>query len=228
MSGYPHFIIGASLGAGIQATAISVVEQEVHKGDGWQPETAALRLRHLERMPLEVSYPDIVARIGTLLTAPEIEDGEKCGGADVVLDVTGSGRAILELFVRDEIKPIVVTITGAGVLEEKLDRNDWRVPKIELVGALRVLYEAGRMRMAQALDLVPTLLDELRNFKMRPPRIDLSNPESWREGQFDDLVFAVALAAWRANRHVPTPKKLDDEVTRKMKELDKEWLRYVV
>ncbi len=208
MSRHPHFIISASLGEGIQPTALAVVEQEIVKGRSWRAENKALRLRHLERLPLQESYPDIVARVSTLLEAPEVKDEEQCGGAQVVFDVTGSGRAILELFEAAEIKPIVVTITGA--LEEKVDSNDWRVPKVELVGALRVVYETERLKMAKSLELVPTLLDELRGFKMRPPRIDPNDPESWREGQFDDLVFAVALAAWRASRHVPTPQTIRD------------------
>ena len=108
MSKHPHFIISASLGIGIQPTAIAALEQEILKGDRWLPETAVLRLRHLERMPLDATYPDIVARVSTLLETPEIKDGERCGGADVVLDVTGSGRAILELFERAEITPIMV------------------------------------------------------------------------------------------------------------------------
>ena len=159
MSGHPHFIVGASLGVGIQPTVIAVLEQEVSKSDPWLPVTAALRLRHLERLSLDASYPGTVDRIGTLLEAPEIKDGEACGGPDVVLDVTGSGRAIIELFKRERMSPIVVTIAGAGVLEEEAKYDDWRVPKVELVGALRVLYETERLRMAQALDLVPTLLD---------------------------------------------------------------------
>ncbi len=96
MSSHPHFIISASLGTGMQPTAIAVIEQEVLKGYRWLPETGALRLRHLDRVPLEASYPDVVERISTLLEAPEIKDGEACGKPGMVLDVTGSGRAILK------------------------------------------------------------------------------------------------------------------------------------
>ncbi len=226
MSRHPHFIISASLGEGIQPTALAVVEQEIVKGRSWRAENKALRLRHLERLPLQESYPDIVARVSTLLEAPEVKDEERCGGAQVVLDVTGSGRAILELFEAAEIKPIVVTITGA--LEEKVDSNDWRVPKVELVGALRVVYETERLKMAKSLAFVPTLLDELRDFKMRPPRIDPSDPESCREGQFDDLVFAVALAAWRASRHVPTPQAIRDHWNEKIEKHRKKMNAWVV
>ena len=215
MTKYLHYIISASLGTGIQPTAFAVLEQEILKGDRWSPETAVLRLRHLERMPLgAASYPDIVKQVSTLLATAEIKDGEKCSETDVVLDVTGTGRAIVELFERADIRPIVAIITGAGVLEEEID-DVWHLPKVELVGALRVVYEIERLKMAQSLDLVPTLLEELRDFKMRPPRIDPNDPESWREAEFDDLVFAVALACWRASRNVPIPQITRDRYRRK-------------
>lgn len=222
MSKHAHFLIAVTVGVGIQPTAIAVVEQEVLKSNGWRLETGALRLKHLERMPLDASYPDIAARVSTLLETPEIKDGERCGGAQVVIDVTGSGRAILKLFERVEIEPVVVTITGAGVREEH-KFNDWRVPKVELIGALRVVYETRRLKMAKDIDLVQTLVSELREFKMRPPRIDPSAPETWRDGQFDDLVFAVALVAWRADRHVPTPQEIRDEYDKRPREMSSFW-----
>lgn len=222
MSKHAHLLIAVTVGVGIQPTAIAVVEQEVLKSNGWRLETGALRLKHLERMPLDASYPDIAARVSTLLETPEIKDGEGCGGAQVVIDVTGSGRAILKLFERVEIEPVVVTITGAGVREEH-KFNDWRVPKVELIGALRVVYETRRLKMAKDIDLVQTLVSELREFKMRPPRIDPSAPETWRDGQFDDLVFAVALVAWRADRHVPTPQEIRDEYDKRPREMPSFW-----
>lgn len=211
MSGYPHFIIGASLGTGMQPTAIAVLEQEVLKSRDWPVETGALRLRYLDRLALDVTYPQIVAEIAGMLEAPEIKDQEQCGESDVVLDLTGCGHAVVELFERDRIEPMRVWIVGAGRQEEQVSHGTWHIPKVELIGVLRVLYEAGRLKMAKDLPLVQTLLDELRAFKMKPPRIDPNDPESWREGQFDDLIFAVALTVWRASRHVPYPREDDPE-----------------
>ncbi len=159
-----------------------MIEQEVLRSDRWGLETGALRLRHLERLPVETTYPKSVDRISTLLNTSEIKDGEKCEGAEVVLDITGSGRAILELFARADIHPV-------------------RVRK--------------RLKMAKDLDLVETLMNELREFKMRPPRIDPSDPETWRDTEFDDLVFAVALVAWRANRYISSPKIKRDKRPRR-------------
>jgi len=208
MSKNSHFIIGVSLGVGIQPTALAVVEQIIDSGGNWLAKTRALELRHLERLPAQTSYPDTVERVATLLSSSEIDENEGCGDVGVVLDTTGSGRAILELFKRAAIRPIVVTITGAGVREEQVEFDDWRLPKVELVGTLRVAYESERLRMAKSLELVPDLLNELREFKMRPPRIDPNDPESWRENEFDDLIFAVGLATWRASRIVPSPEEV--------------------
>jgi hypothetical protein len=209
MSGHPHFIIGASLGTGTQPTAIAVLEQEVLKKRDWPAETGTLSLRYLARLALDVNYPQIVAETTKFLEAPEIKDKEGCGKSEVLLDLTGCGRAVVELFERDRIEPLRIWIVGAGRQEEQASNGAWHIPKVELIGVLRVLYEAERLKMAKDLDLVPTLLDELRSFKVRAPRIDPNDPESWREGQHDDLVFAVALTAWRASRHVPYPR--DDE-----------------
>ena len=83
---------------------------------------------------------------------------------------------------------------------------------------LRVAYETERLRMAKSLELVPDLLDELREFKMRPPRIDSSDPESWRENEFDDLVFAVGL------RYVPTPQAVRDRYDKRRPPRSKSWM----
>ncbi len=228
MSKFLHYVLGASLGTGIQPTAVAVLEHEVWKNENWEPETVALRLRYLERILLDVGYPGTVERIDTLLNTAGIKDAECDENPDVVLDVTGSGRAPVTLFEGAGIEPIVVTITGATAREEEASPDDWRIPKIELVGNLQVLYQKDRLKMAKSLELVPTLVDELRDFKMRPPRLDPSDPETWREGQFDDLVFAVALAAWRASRHIPTPQVVRNHRKEVQEKHRKEMIRYIV
>lgn len=206
MSEHSHFVIGASVGTGMQPTAIAVLEQVVLKNPDWRAENGALKLRHLERLPLDTNYPGTVEAISKLLKRSEIKDKEQCGEPDVLLDITGSGRAIEELFEREGIDPILVRVVGSGYQEEKVPQGEWRVPRLELVGALRVLYEAGRLETAKKLELLPTLLEEIRAFKMQRTRIDLNDPESWRERPDEDLILAVALTAWRASRRVPYPQ----------------------
>ena len=159
-----------------------------------------------------------------MLDTPEIKDVEKCGGAEVVLDITGPGRAILDLFTRAEIRPVVVRIVGAGQREEQVKPTwDWHVPKAELIGVQRVAYEDERLKLAGELELVPILLNEYHEFKMRSSRINPGDPEAWRETEHDDLVFAVALAAWRADRHVPTPQIIRERYDKKQKRVGSAW-----
>ena len=47
---------------------------------------------------------------------------------------------------------------------------------------------------------------ELHAFKMKPPRINPGDPDSWRETENDGLVIATALACWQASRDTPTPQ----------------------
>ena len=228
MSGHFHYILGASLGTGMQPTAIAVIEQEISQNGNWRAGIEALRLRHLERVPLDDGIPETVAQVKALLGREEIKERESAGGAEVVLDITGTGHAPVELFKGAGINPQLVMITGATTVEEETKPNDWRIPKIELIGTLQMLLEDNRLKMARELDLVSDLTDELNQFSMRPPRINPNDPEAWREGQFDDLVFAVAIAAWRANKHVPMPEGVRNNRKRLLEDHQKEIARTII
>ena len=56
--------------------------------------------------------------------------------------------------------------------------------------------------MSPALPEAQTLVQELETFRMK---VAVADEESlaWREGRNDDLVLAVAVAAWEAERDVP-------------------------
>lgn len=228
MSKNLHYVLGASLGTGMQPTAIAILEQEISQNGKWKAGIEALSLRHLEQMPLDVGIPETVAQVKALLGREEIAESETGGGAEVVLDITGAGRAPVELFEGSGIKPVVVKITGATTTEEGDGENGWRVPKIELIGNLQVLLESERLKMARDMSLVSDLTDELNKFSMRPPRINPNDPEAWREGQFDDLVFAVAVAAWRAVRHVPKPQWVRDQETRLIEKRTAEFAKSII
>jgi hypothetical protein len=93
-----------------------------------------------------------------------------------------------------------VTITG-GDTQTQADAASWRVPKRDLVGALQVLLQQGRLKIASQLEHAETLRRELMNFRVKVNvTTGHDSYEAWREGDHDDLVLAAALAAWRATR----------------------------
>jgi hypothetical protein len=69
------------------------------------------------------------------------------------------------------------------------------------VSNLQVLFQAGRLRVAEGLPEARTLINELINFRVKITANAHDTYEAWREGTHDDLVLAVALACWYGERN---------------------------
>ena len=103
-----------------------------------------------------------------------------------------------------------VLITG-GASVNRLDRGGYAVPKADLVAVVQILLESRRLKIADGLPHAETLTRELQNF-----RYDYTanghmrfgaggDALAWRgEGAHDDMVLALAVAAWVAEK-VPAP-----------------------
>lgn len=149
-------------------------------------------LRHLARWRAE-PYPRIVERTRAVLD--RLPDG-----TPLVLDCTGIGASVVRLF--EPLRPELVRVVAAG--EETTDGRTVRVPKRDLVGALAVLFETERLRIAAGLPHAQVLTTELRRFRARVGTAP-DAADDWRERDEDDLVLAVALAGWHAERHAHVP-----------------------
>ncbi|MDL1948992.1 hypothetical protein FBQ97_04165 [Acidobacteria bacterium ACD] len=154
-------------------------------------------LRHLERMAVGCPYATVVERVS------EIARG--LGSVNLALDATGVGKAAVDLFKAGGFSPFVVTVTaGDGVVTEGLS---YKVPKRDVISTAQVHLQSGRLRIARELPGADLLLRELQGFRMT---VDLRKPAealAWRERANDDLVLALAVGLWIAERHdgVPGP-----------------------
>lgn len=184
-----RFYCGLDLGQTSDPTAAAVLEKVPAKP---QP---LYHLRLLERPPLRTSYPAIVEAVKTLLASPPLKHNTR-----LVLDQTGCGRPVYDLFVQAGLSPVGITIVGTGEAHW-VASNQWHVPKRDLVAVTKVLLQSGRLRVAEGLPLAPTFLQELLAFRLK---VNIATGhesfEAWREGQHDDLVLAVCLAAWYAEK----------------------------
>src|SRR4051812_16499700 len=190
------YLVGLDLGQANDYTAVAVCE--VIPGLHGQRD-ATLHVKHLERM-LHVPYPEQVARVGQLLDSPILRHR-----ADLIIDATGVGRPVVDMFRQAGRMFKGVTIT-AGDAESRGDDGLYRVPKRNLVGALQVLLQSGRLKIAEGLELAETLKAELLNFKVK---INLKTShdsyEAWRENEHDDLCLAVCMCAWGLGRQPVIP-----------------------
>jgi hypothetical protein len=73
--------------------------------------------------------------------------------------------------------------------------------------------QTRRLQIASGLPEAPLLVKELENFRVNVSLARNDSPESWREGQHDDLVLAAALAAWTGERALPPLEEPEEETT---------------
>ena len=216
------FIIGLSIGTSQTTTALCVLERR-EKATGkteldgnktvarsfyadtireyYRPVTQThYAVRHLERLGAGTPYPEQVSHTHELVTRLEKRNAH----VSLIIDQTGVGRPVTDLFKATKLKPSAATVTGGDTPSR--EGNEHRIPKRDLVSTAQVLLQAKRLTIASSLALAPALTSELLAFKAN---ITLSRensaapPEPWRERTHDDLVLAVALACWYGETHKP-------------------------
>jgi hypothetical protein len=190
------YFTGLDLGQARDFTALAVLERTTVP-DPQAPGRMVghYAVRHLERFPLGTAYTAVCTRVASLFAGPPLAD------STLVVDQTGVGRPVIDLLRRTKIQARLrpVTIT-AGHRASLADGGGWLVPKKELVSTLQVLLAAQRLKVAPTLADAPTLVRELLQFQVKVTRAAHETFGSWRDGQHDDLVLAVAVAAWQAER----------------------------
>jgi hypothetical protein len=193
------FYVGVDLGQAQDYTAIAILEQLQPKVlTLGQPVEHEYRVRYLHRPPLGTSYIAIVSQVLELLARAPLSPA-----TPLIVDKTGVGAAVVDLFTARGKRPIAVTITGGDSVNRESPHN-LRVPKRELAATLSVIYQNRRLQVQERLELAQTLGVELANFKVKI-NVATGNEsfEAWRENIHDDLVLAVALAVWFAeNMHL--------------------------
>lgn len=158
--------------------------------------------RHIERLPLGASYPAIVAYVKRMISTPEID-----GRYKLVIDQTGVGRPVFDMFKAAGLDAVGVTITGGDGIS-KSGANQVRVAKRLLVSTVQVVMQQGRLKIAKSMAGVEALQQELLNFRVKIT--DSANDlYAAREGEHDDLVIAMALALWFGERYGDPPAKAE-------------------
>jgi hypothetical protein len=115
------FYVGLDLGQSNDYTALAVVEK-VEGGLGGERNDPDLHLRHLERYPLRTPYPDMVAQVAALVEDPQLRTtrlDRRLGQMvldepDLLVDATGVGRPVVDLFRERGLKYKAITITGGN------------------------------------------------------------------------------------------------------------------
>jgi hypothetical protein len=201
-----RYFLGLDLGQASDFSALAVLERPlVQRTDPPGRQRPAYGLRLLRRYPLGTAYPAIVEDVRDLLRRPPLP------GSVLGVDQTGVGRPVVDMLA-DALRGKVtcrlcpITITGGHAFTAAAD-GGVHVPKKDLVGAVQALLSDRRLKVPRTLPEAPLLVQELENFRVKITAAAHEQFGAWRERDHDDLVLAVALAAWLGETALPPPGK---------------------
>jgi hypothetical protein len=149
----PVFYIGVDLGQARDPTAIAIVRL-----DG-----ADYQVGHLERLPLGTPYPAVIGNVRRLI---DRLPGKAC----LVIDATGVGRPVADLFKAAGIDFTGVIITGG--LDTSWSRNYASVPKIQLISKLQALLHMGNLKILRDLPEARPWSASCRIFALSTPKTE--------------------------------------------------------
>ena len=183
-----RFVLSADLGQSTDPTAVCVIQHTRRTPEGGKA-TDTFDVRHLQRLPLGLSYVDQVEEVARLLGRPPL-----AVDTPLVIDETGVGRAVGDLFDRVGLQPVKVSIT-AGDLQTDHGQRRWSVPKGLLISGLDARLHTGELRFAADLTEAGAMREELRDFRRQVSAVGRFLYAA-RISKHDDLVLAVSLALW--------------------------------
>jgi hypothetical protein len=185
--------LGLDLGQANDYTALTIVKRPPVEGGSKEH---VYHVGHLERVR-NIPYPQIVSKVSVMMHNPTLKDN-----AVLVVDQTGVGAPVVDLFEQAGLNPVGIMIHGgANVSKEGSKMN---VPKRDLVGVMQVLLQSGRLKVAAKLALGSILQSEMLNFKVKIDPVTAHDSYSaWRENEHDDLVLSAAMACWYAEQAEP-------------------------
>lgn len=208
------YTLGADLGQSQDYTAVALIEQVIGKrGFEWNgyryeeferefsKEEFIYNVVGAKRLPLGTPYPEQVKDIGKILNdLPVAGKGLTRHGhqarRQLAVDRTGVGRPVVDLFEEAGLNPIGITITGGDQVVQ--DGNHYRVPKRELINQTKVLLQQGRLKISSQAPDYRILVAEMQNFTYKIN--DNANDVYGREGQHDDMLLALCIGLWVAEK----------------------------
>jgi hypothetical protein len=150
----------------------------------------------LHRFPLGTPYTTLVdqvlARLGEAPLARQTR---------VAIDSTGVGAPVVDLFKSHPKKPhdiYAITITGGAAVGGTGYKPT--VPKRDLINTTAVLLQQGRLRIASELSDTDQLISELRSYRIKTSDSGHDRYEPAGNQDHDDLLLALSLALWLAER----------------------------
>ena len=190
---FAKYTLGLDLGQQSDYTVLTVAEP-VFKDNG----ELSIRVPYMYRFPLRMSYVHIVEYIS------EFIENRKLLDYVLVVDHTGVGRPVIDLFRDHNINSVGLTITG-GHKSRWVTGRDVTAPKLELISRLQMAIQCNTLEIAKGMKCLDILIKELINFTLR---IGNTIKMEAGSGSHDDTVLSLAMAVWYIEDKMNRGKKV--------------------
>lgn len=183
------YTVGVDLGQTHDPTAIAIVQHKEWLDHETGEKQNRLTVPHLERLPLGTTYPAQVAYVGELLRREPLASAP----TTLVIDHTGVGRPVFDLFTSAGLRPRGLIITGGD--KAKRTGTGYTVAKLQLISRLQAHLHQEKLRISTKLKDADALAKELQDFRVNVTSAG-NAVFAARIGAHDDLVLALAIAVW--------------------------------
>lgn len=207
--------IGIDIGQQRDPTAIAVAEQERREG------AEHYLVRHLERLPLGTSYPQIAERLAAVVAGVKARLAEPAryrvapgvaivatppkASLRVYVDATGVGKPVVDLLRGTGCRVTAVYFTHGD--RRTVERGEVRLGKAWLVSRLQALLQTNRIHLPRTAE-AEALADELLDYEIKVDENANDKYGAFKVGTHDDLVTALGLAV-QAEPRVARLRPLD-------------------
>ena len=189
------YYLGVDLGQKQDPTALALVRRMEYRCAYGGPRFDGLGVVGLERVPLGTPYPVVVERLKRLTHRVDL-----LGRVKVVVDATGVGTPVVEAMRAAGLGAEVTSVTITGGAAETHKGLDYHVPKQDLMMGLQLLLEKGELKISRKGSEAGARVKELVNMRQQTGVRGRIRVGAEAFGEHDDLVMALALAAWKAKR----------------------------
>lgn len=187
-----RYVLGLDLGQQNDYSVLSIFNV---KFDG--DNRPLYELPYMKRFSLKTSYVDIVDEVIAIITKYNL-----LLNYSLIVDYTGVGRPVVDLFRQKHLNPVALSITG-GARTNWVTNVEVNVPKKDIVTYLQLVLQNNRIALAHDLPLLRTLTQEFLSFqlKIRDNTTSVTSSYGGAYGVNDDIVMSMGIAIWLIEYH---------------------------
>jgi hypothetical protein len=189
--------IGIDIGKKADPSAVCVVMAEERDRTRSGESVTHYVVPFLQRLPLEMKYPQQVARFVEIIAGAVDKCRYKCPPPEIYADVTGVGEGVLDLLEPELSKRGIRGLHRVRFMHgDKILGNPGRqisIGKSYMGSRLQILAESQRVHLPDIPE-ARALADELLDFDIEVSEDGGEKLGAMRPGTHDDMVVALSLA----------------------------------